>query len=175
MSDYCQRCKKEAASVHVTEIGQDGAKELLHLCEECAKGQGVPAAAAPTVLALFKELMEKTNTVTRTRDRQCPECGTTFGEFKANGRFGCAHDYEVFQSRVVPLLERIHGFSEHVGESDAATIAKSGADAAATELRRLRRDLQRVIKGEEYEEAARLRDRIQSLEQQLTEGHQLDG
>jgi protein arginine kinase activator len=138
--------------------------------------------------------MEKTNTVSRTRDRQCPQCGMSFGEFKAKGRFGCSHDYEVFLSRVIPLLERIHGASEHVGEADSAaasaakpatpagTPAAAGATAAATapqqtasELKRLRRDLQRVIKNEEYEEAARIRDRIQSLERELQGGGAVDG
>ncbi|MBL8840701.1 MAG: UvrB/UvrC motif-containing protein [Planctomycetes bacterium] len=175
MTEYCQRCQKEAAKVHVTEIDAEGKKALLHLCEECAKGHGLPAQPAPTVLAVFKELVDKANTVARTRDRQCPECGTTFAEFKAKGRFGCAHDYEVFQARVVPLLERIHGASEHVGEADGARAQKSASDSAAQELRRLRRDLQRVVKSEEYEEAARLRDRITTLEKQLAEGNQLDG
>jgi protein arginine kinase activator len=194
MSVFCQKCQKETANVHVTEISKEGGKAELHLCEECAKDQGVPALQSPSVFALFKELMEKTNTVSRTRDRQCPQCGMSFGEFKAKGRFGCAHDYEVFLSRVIPLLERIHGASEHVGEADAASVAKaaapSGAPVAtptaaaaaatapqqtASELKRLRRDLQRVIKNEEYEEAARIRDRIQTLERELEGGGAVDG
>ena len=175
MSVYCQRCQKETASVHVTEINAQGAKAETHLCEGCAKVNGVPAVPAPSVFALFKELMEKTNTVSRTRDRQCPQCGMTFGEFKTKGRFGCAHDYEVFQSRVIPLLDRIHGSSEHVGESDAAAAVQQVSDTTATELKRLRKDLLRVIKNEEYEEAARIRDRIQTLEKQLQEGSELDG
>lgn len=191
MSVFCQKCQKEAAIVHVTEISKEGGKLELHLCEECAKDQGVPALQSPSVFALFKELMEKTNTVSRTRDRQCPQCGMSFGEFKAKGRFGCAHDYEVFLSRVIPLLERIHGASEHVGEADAAAAKETAPQVAATaaaasaaapapqqtasELKRLRRDLQRVIKNEEYEEAARIRDRIQSLERELQGGGTADG
>jgi protein arginine kinase activator len=175
MNVYCQKCQKEAASVHVTDIDDGGTKSELHLCEECAKTQNVPQAPVSSVLSLFKELMEKTNTVSRTRDRVCPQCGLSFGEFKSKGRFGCAHDYEVFLSRVVPLLERIHGASEHLGESDAAHATKSAGDAAATELKRLRRDLQRVVKSEEYEEAARIRDRIQHLEKEIETGGGVDG
>lgn len=178
MSVYCQRCQKEAASVHVTEINAQGAKAETHLCEECAKVKGVPPVPAPSVFALFKELMEKTSTVSRTRDRQCPQCGMTFGEFKTKGRFGCSHDFEVFLSRVIPLLERIHGGSEHVGESDAAAAATTvpkASDTTATELKRLRKDLLRVIKNEEYEEAARIRDRIQVLETELQSDGGLDG
>jgi protein arginine kinase activator len=189
MSVFCQRCQKESASVHVTEINEAGAKAELHLCEECAKAKGVPPVPSSSVFALFKELMEKTSAVSRTRDRQCPQCGMTFGEFKAKGRFGCPHDYEVFQSRVIPLLERIHGASENVGEGEAASAGSVGipapsaapsaaptaVDISAAELKRLRKELQRVIKNEEYEEAARIRDRIQVLEKKLHEGGELDG
>ena len=185
MSVFCQKCQKEAASVHVTEIAKEGSKVELHLCEECAKDHGMPVLQSPSVFALFKELMDKTNTVTRSRDRQCPQCGMTFGEFKAKGRFGCAHDYEVFLSRVIPLLERVHGASEHVGEADATPApaaapaapppARSSSQETSGELKRLRRDLQRVIKNEEYEEAARIRDRIQQIERQLQEGGGADG
>ena len=125
MTEYCQRCQKDAAKVHVTDFDKDGGKVSLHLCEECAKGHGLPISPPPTVLAVVKELVDKANTVSRTRDRQCPECGTTFGEFKTKGRFGCAHDYEVFQARVVPLLDRIHGATEHVADSDAISAKKS--------------------------------------------------
>ena len=174
MNGYCQRCQKEAASVVVTEIDSAGAKQQLRLCEECAKNQGVPPVPATSVIALFKQLMDQTNTVSRTRDRVCPQCGISFGEFKAKGHFGCAHDYEVFLSRVVPLLERIHGASEHVSEPDSAAARRESADDTGLELKRLRRDLQRVIKSEEYEEAARLRDRIQSLEKHLEKGGEVD-
>jgi protein arginine kinase activator len=186
MSGFCQKCQKEAASVHVTEIAKEGGKVELHLCEDCAKDHGMPVLQSPTMFTFLKELMDKTNTVTRTRDRQCPQCGMTFGEFKAKGRFGCAHDYEVFLSRVIPLLERVHGASEHVGEADAAPATNVSAAAAPSparapapestgELKRLRRDLQRVIKNEEYEEAARIRDRIQQIEKRLSDGGAADG
>ncbi|MBM4015791.1 MAG: hypothetical protein FJ293_12625 [Planctomycetes bacterium] len=201
MTEFCQRCQTEAAKVHVTEIDKDGGKVLLHLCEGCAKGHGLPASTPPTVLAVFKELVDKASTVSRTRDRQCPECGITFAEFKAKGRFGCAHDYDAFLARVVPLLERVHGASEHLGPGDAVAAAavpdpsatasgaapaapapvlppparKSAADQAAQELKRLRRELVRVVKSEAYEEAARLRDRIQALEKDLAKGFEVDG
>ena len=49
------------------------------------------------------------------------------------------------------------------------------AQESSGELKRLRRDLQRVIKNEEYEEAARIRDRIQTLEKELHDGGAADG
>lgn len=176
MSVYCQRCKNETATVHDTVIDPEGVARQLHLCEACAQQDSLPQVKAPTVLAIFKELLENpAATTARARDRQCPQCGMTFGEFKTKGRFGCAHDYEVFLSRVIPLLERVHGASEHIGESDAQKSRDDAHDMAARELKRLRRDLTRVIKDEKYEEAAALRDRIQKLEQQLDPDGPRDG
>lgn len=164
MKAYCQSCQKAAASVHVTELkGED--KVEFHLCEECAQAQGLPPKSPPvSMLDIFHQLVEKTGGSGKTRDRSCGGCGITFSEFKAKGRFGCAEDYDAFQSRVIPLLERIHGSSEHV--ADDAPEAPPVDDERA-ELNRLRQDLHRVVLKEEYEEAARIRDQIQNLERLL--------
>ena len=163
MKAYCQSCQKAAASVHVTELkGEE--KVEFHLCEECAQAQGLPPKSPPvSMLEIFHQLVEKTGGSGKSRDRSCTGCGITFSEFKAKGRFGCAEDYEAFQSRVIPLLERIHGSSEHVAEAEE----DCAEEHEQAELRRLRLDLNRVVKNEEYEEAARIRDQIQQLERLL--------
>jgi protein arginine kinase activator len=163
MKAYCQSCQKAAASVHVTEM-KGGKTVELHLCEECAESQGIPPKPSMSMLEIFQQLVEKTGGSARSRDRSCTACKMTFHEFKAKGRFGCAEDYDVFLNRLIPLLERIHGASEHVADP----LEQRGTFfAERAELRQLRRDLNRVVHNEEYEEAARIRDRIQSLETTL--------
>jgi protein arginine kinase activator len=168
MKPFCESCHKAAASVHVTEL-KDGQKVELQLCEGCAENQGIPPKHTPvSMLEIFKQLMDKTGGTVSARDRACPGCEITFSEFKAKGRFGCAEDYDVFLSRVVPLLERIHGSSEHATDPGESVI--SGADQESmerAELARLHRDLARTVKEEEYEMAAQIRDRIRVLEEQL--------
>ena len=58
----------------------------------------------------------------------CPDCGIKFMEFRAGGRLGCPQDYWVFATGLLPLLQRFHGATRHVGK-----VARSaaGADAAA--------------------------------------------
>ena len=166
MKAYCQSCQKAAASVLVTEL-KEGNKVEFHLCEECAQAQGIPPKPPPAVsmLEIFHQLVEKTGGSSKARDRSCAQCGITFNEFKTKGRFGCAEDYESFQSRVIPLLERIHGASEHVPDGAEGAIVPGGQ----AELVRLRHELHQVVDREEYEEAARIRDRIQKLEKEQEE------
>ena len=93
----------------------------------------------------------------------CPVCGLTWGKFRQTGLMGCPHDYEFFEGKLSPLLKRAQeGAAEHVGK------VPPGKKTAETErqaaLLRLRRELQKAIDVENYEEAAKLRDRLRMLE-----------
>jgi protein arginine kinase activator len=82
-------------------------------------------------------------------------------EFKAAGRCGCPHDYQVFREPMLPLLERIHRGVRHVGKVPPHAITHA---ALQTELRHLRQQLRAAVECEAYEEAARLRDLIRQKE-----------
>ena len=164
MNVYCQKCQSAAAVVHVTEL-KGGKKIERHLCEECAEAQeGVPPKAGSSVsmLQIFQQFVEKSGAGQKARDQGC-EGGMTFSEFKAKGRFGCAEDYDLFLPRLLPLLQRIHGSTEHLQEGEDAERAAAGRESRE-ELQRLRRDMRQAITDEAYEDAAQLRDKIQELE-----------
>lgn len=94
----------------------------------------------------------------------CPNCGISFREFRSQGRLGCPHDYIAFEAELLPLLENIHGETQHCGK-----FPKRAPDASRRQyqLIRLRNDLRSAVEDEKYEEAARLRDEIRSLEAEL--------
>jgi len=92
----------------------------------------------------------------------CPVCGVTFREFRTKGRLGCPHDYETFHAELVPLLETIHGETEHIGRMPRTVPTHRRRHA---ELVRLRQELKNAVAAENYEEAARLRDKIHELEE----------
>ena len=82
-------------------------------------------------------------------------------EFRGSGRLGCPNDYEVFHETLHPLLERIQHSDRHVGK----VPRRAGSELKReNELIRLRRELERAVQREEYEEAAHLRDQIRTLE-----------
>ena len=92
----------------------------------------------------------------------CPKCGLTFREFQTKGQLGCPDDYDVFQSVLMPLIERAHeGGDHHVGK---VPVTAEETVRRQTGMVRLRRELQDAIDCEKYEEAARVRDQIRTLE-----------
>jgi protein arginine kinase activator len=92
---------------------------------------------------------------------ECPQCGVKFVEFRNTGRLGCPHDYNEFRAELLPLLENIHGETKHCGK---APRRLPGNKQAQSELLQLRNRLKQAVTKEDYEEAARLRDRIRTLE-----------
>ena len=158
----CQRCPDDAA-VHLTET-VNGRRQELHLCLSCAKEAGLALPSSPPKLGLDKVVQglivaHVGELVGELAERTCPDCGIKFMEFRAGGRLGCPQDYQVFTAGLVPLLERFHGASRHVGK-----VARRRSTAG---LRlRLRTQLRSAISREDYEEAARLRDQLRQKDPQ---------
>jgi protein arginine kinase activator len=148
---FCER----PATVHLTDI-VDGKKREAHLCDRCARDRGlVPAGAGPQLdLSALLGLLGAARPAAPA-DAACPACGLSYGAFKAAGRFGCPHDYDAFRAALDPLLERVHRATAHAGKVPAA--------ARAAEADTLRGRLRDAVAAEDYEEAARLRDRIRAL------------
>lgn len=166
----CEKCGKRVAAVHLTEIAQ-GQKTEYHLCETCAREKGEAAyqamAGAFSVNQLFSGLLHFDSSVTSRADAetlQCPQCGFTFEQFAQVGRFGCPSCYDAFSERLAPLLRRIQSSDHHVGK---VPKRRGGAIGLRRELEQLRQDLRQCVAAEKFEEAARLRDRIHQLENQL--------
>ncbi|MFW6162860.1 MAG: UvrB/UvrC motif-containing protein [Planctomycetota bacterium] len=166
MSQILCSCGKRVATIHVTEI-VNGEKREVHLCEECAKEKQIlfPQQQMVDLGDLLSGLIdaagqEDTEELDATR---CPECGMTFAEFRAQGRFGCPNDYEVFREGVDPLLERMHGASSHSGEAPSPPAP----DQPAARLQRLRSDLDAAVQEEAYERAAQIRDEIYALKKEM--------
>lgn len=121
------------------------------------QGAIVPAPGpAPGALAVSREAARPDITA-------CPVCGLNWSNFKQSGLMGCPHDYEFFAARLLPLLKRAQeGATEHIGKVPARRKTREG-DRQVTTLR-LRRELQKAVDAENYEQAARLRDELRSLE-----------
>jgi protein arginine kinase activator len=152
----CQQCHEEA-TVHLTET-IDGQRRELHLCLSCARSAGVALPEEPPSMALdavIQTLIAANvgELVGELAGMTCPDCGLTFMEFRARGRLGCPQDYRVFSRGLLPLLNRAHGATRHVGK-----VLKRRP--AASERLRLRTQLRDAIAREDYELAARLRDQI---------------
>ena len=93
---------------------------------------------------------------------ECPDCGTTFVEFRSQGLLGCPKDYDVFGDALAQVIERAQdGHTHHTGNTPGHTVE---LDPAQQERLDLQRELREAVKTEDYERAARLRDRIAELD-----------
>jgi protein arginine kinase activator len=152
----CQICGSNPATVHLTDI-VDSHKKERHLCQSCAEQQQLVNKQELNLPAILQNLIgqnlgAQTDELARLT---CPACGIKYMEFRAQGRLGCPHDYEVFRGGLTPLLQKIHRAERHQGKTPQRSVLPPQEQA---ELVELRRRLQSAIDREAYEEAARLRD-----------------
>lgn len=163
----CEKCKKSPATFHLTAI-EGGQKREAHLCEDCARKSGVMNVKFNFSINELLETLEPPPTkaqAAKTPQVRCPECGITYSEFKAKARLGCANDYQVFKGELLRLLEKVHGATTHVGKTPSTADVQVQKEH---ELMRLKRELEGVVKTEDFEKAAQIRDRIRTLETELS-------
>lgn len=159
----CNICGKTQATVHLTEIIDDQITEL-HLCEECAQKKGAQMESHFGLSDLLAGLADLGTQFSKTKAEpklKCPKCGLTYEDFKKVGRLGCGECYNAFREALTPLLKRIHGSTQHYGKSPKK-IAK--VVKAKNEVEVLKEKLQKAIQKEDFEEAAKLRDKIREME-----------
>lgn len=159
----CHICKNKEATIRLKEIINNVVTEL-HLCEECYRQRELKGDAggglSPAKMLESAASGKKTSKAAR-KPRKCPECGMNEDQFRSNGRLGCAQCYRTFEEALKPILSKVHGSTEHRGKFPRP--AERSLDLKA-ELRRLQEDLQEAILSENYERAAKLRDRIKHYE-----------
>lgn len=161
----CQSCKKQPASVHLTDISPEGEKTERHLCEKCAVSEGVAGKSPSTmpVNEILSGLVIQKAAIQQLADLTCSKCKMTFVEFRNGGLLGCACDYDAFEKALLPLIERAHeGSSHHIGKVPRRLATPRPLE---TDLVRLRSELSQAVTDEQYERAARIRDQIRTLEE----------
>ncbi|MDR3021605.1 MAG: hypothetical protein LBU60_02870 [Clostridiales bacterium] len=86
----------------------------------------------------------------------CPNCKTTFAEFRKSLYVGCGQCYYTFFEQLLPMLETIqHGIS-HVGKTPKGR-------EILDELRNLEQEIRKAIVMERYEDAIVLREQLNKL------------
>lgn len=157
----CQTCSNPA-TVHLTDI-VNGKKRELHFCQACAEKQDLVKHQEINLSAVLQKLIgQHVGPLTDELARlTCPACGIKYMEFRAEGRVGCPHDYDVFRVGLEPLLKRIHRATRHKGK---APRRQPGSSSDQAELLELRKQLRQAVDAEDYEAAARLRDLLRHKE-----------
>ena len=134
----------------------------IHLCSSCAEKKNLLVGKELQISAIVQIMISKHSGEggEKLSRLTCPTCGLHYTEFRTQGRLGCPHDYEAFRSGLVPLLERIHSKTVHVGKRPRQRPVATMAEVLA-----LRQQLRDAVNQEAYERAAELRDLIRQKEQ----------
>ncbi|MDI6703543.1 MAG: UvrB/UvrC motif-containing protein [bacterium] len=161
----CEDCKRKEASIHFKEI-VNGELTELHLCETCAEKKGLTLYGLESPLSLINLLAGLAEVVEgipfqEETLQKCKTCGITWSEFKKRGRLGCSECYQVFSRQLSQILRKIHGHIQHVGKTPEEI--PSGVKRKK-KIQDLRMQLEQAVKLEEFEKAAKLRDKIRELE-----------
>lgn len=186
----CQNCGKNEVNFRYTQI-INGEKKEMALCDKCAKELGLEGLDFSMPINFSSFFSDFFNDYTEgllpsfanVKAFECDKCGMTFDDFANTGEFGCDNCYITFADRLLPVLKKIHGSNKHIGREykesidelednkkrfESAQKNKSNKnESKKTEkeikLKNLQKDLQKAIKDERYEDAAKIRDEIKKI------------
>ena len=164
----CNICGQNEATIHLTEIVNNQMLEV-HLCEACAEQKGADFKSHFDFNKLLTSLGDFCAELKPERIAKliCKECGISYEEFGRTGRLGCSTCYQSFEKLLMPLIKRVQRDLRHVGK----VPQKATPDVKrAFELRELQERLRKSIQSETFEEAAKIRDLIQELEDKAKKG-----
>ncbi len=188
----CNVCNVEQPRIFIRQIDKvTGDSHSLEICLNCAINQGLLPSHGPVEL---KHLLQSDVTEILAKSEQvsaesvdesfenlflfepsgsgkeeadpaavvrCPGCQTSFEDVRNTARFGCHQCYTTFEKEAGQLLSKLHGTDEHVGSRPHNLEMLRRRREELDQLKQLL-DAQVLI--ENYEEAAKLRDRIATLE-----------
>lgn len=168
----CQECETKPATLHFTKI-INGEKTEFHICEVCAREKGELIPGTPNGFSIHNlisglldfEPSSSAASGAKVQSLRCENCGLTYAQFGKLGRFGCSSCHQYFSERLEPLLRRVHGNTVHVGKIPRRS---GGQIKYKREIEALKRDMQKHIEQEEFELAAKLRDKIRNIEKKLS-------
>lgn len=174
----CDVCKKNNATIHLTQI-INGVKKEYNLCENCAKETNTmnfmpdinlgKDFSFQNVLGGLIDYINGNSYQIEKKDIICKNCGMSYKDFKESGLLGCSQCYTEFKDYLNPVVKRLQGSSEHIGKIPQRT---SSNIMQKKKIIKLKEDLNKAIAMEEYEKAAELRDKIKELKK-LDDGGEL--
>jgi protein arginine kinase activator len=182
----CDVCENEA-TVFLTQI-INGQMTTVNLCETCSKAKGVTEETGFGLAEAF--LSPSHRAETDTMEIVCNACGFTASQLKKIGRMGCPECYGAFRDGLDGLLRNMHKGTRHVGKRPSsssapapqmlprqrtASVKEAPAPAPPPppppapplplpDIAKLRAELDLAVSEERYEDAAKLKSEIESLQ-----------
>lgn len=163
----CDSCGKRNAIIAYTKMKETGV-EIVHLCSTCAEekmredldfNNVVTEKVGNFIDELFKFIGKSDRDI---EEKTCPNCNTSLKEIIEDKKVGCESCYDTFKDEIENLLINLQTPTVHKGKIPKSAGKKSVEKREEVELLN---KLNVAIELEEYEEAAKLRDRIKALKE----------
>jgi len=177
----CDNCRKNEASIHLIQLDSNGEVKKFDLCKDCVKDlaflsdeemAGGDFKNSANILAIdlgfFNDnesfdLFSSLNSGSK-ENRRCQYCNISLSAIKKLGRVGCPRCYEEFKEELNPLIKLIQTGIEHKGKIPLNCNKRLKIEKKIKDLKFM---LEEQIIIENFEEAAKLRDKISSLQKKL--------
>jgi protein arginine kinase activator len=162
----CEVCGLEEAVIHIKQIIDETETEL-HLCESCAVLKGISIEdnkndfSINNLLTGLVDVDNKSKMMNKVK--QCPKCKLTYSQLQKQVKLGCVECYKVFKDEIDYILKKMYGKYEHTGKYPGYYLE---IKKRKKEIEDLNKKLEKALKYEHYEEAAKIRDRITELEKE---------
>lgn len=163
----CDECGKREATFHsIKKI--NGVTTEKHLCSECQKKHGsslmqeglIKMSGFGNLFGGLSDFFDEPRLGKR-EEYICSACGTTGDEFLNTGFVGCSECYKEFAPIIMPVIRRMQGDVSHVGK-----VPLGVENSVSAEYERLKKELEKAIELEEYEQASIIRDRMRQLKEE---------
>ncbi len=151
----CQRCKKNQATVSLTEI-INGVEYHTNLCTSCYAEQ-----FADFGINTDQDMWPGLFAPTGKHTKRCPVCGTSFAEYERTGLLGCPSCYDCFRAELTPVIARIQRSTSHVGKQEEK---KEEPETEESRIERLQAELDRAISDRDFKKAGEINDEIERLQ-----------
>lgn len=173
----CEKCRKNKATIHLTEIIKN-VKSEVHLCENCAKEIGLNSKLSNFSLSVsdflsFIDTDQPLQLENSNNSMICLNCGKSLIDLKRTLSVNCSQCYHFLHDEISKLLLEIQNNNIHVGkvpDKTKSTISneepnykKYNFDNKTENFEILNKMLNKAIDDERYEDAAIIRDKIQTF------------
>lgn len=172
----CQICRKKRSTGHFVQLAFGKKYIDLYVCEDCAKklleNSGIDLDNTDSVsfgdfLKIFFSQLDS-NMIDK---EKCPICGYSFENFQREGLLGCSSCYEVFKTKLEPIIINYQGYNKHIGKGspykERIPLNKETINSKMnnlSDLAVLKKELKKAIEDERFEDASVLRDKIRIIE-----------
>lgn len=161
----CENCSGREATTHIKKV-ENGHATQMNLCSDCARNLGYGDLLGDfgfSLRDLFSNLFGDSALMLSEKTDRCEKCGSSFNDIVKTGFVGCSECYRKFYEKLLPSIQRIHGKAPHSGKKPVNIAQGTERPSKDNLIERLNKLMDEAVRSQNFEEAAALRDKINSL------------